>query len=323
MGYWGWRPLVSALFLCVWIVGCNIISGAASLASPTSPPQVTLTLRKVASRTPPATATPPAVTTTEQAAVPTSSPAPHAYVVRPGDTLLGIALDFGLSVEDLQLANPAIDPLALQVGQALVIPQPGLAVAAASTPIGLTLDAPVCYDLITGSILCLGLIVNRFDQALQQVQVRVGLLDAAGGLVAEAITGIDQRVIPPHESAPYSVIIRSRPYTSTSASLMSADIVPMPQDLVVLQVLEARVEQQDRRYRLMLTLRNPSDRATGPARLVLTLLDADGQVTGFRVQNTAEGLDPGATVTVEIEAQAQGSSGPLSHQIYAEAQQQS
>jgi murein DD-endopeptidase MepM/ murein hydrolase activator NlpD len=44
------------------------------------------------------------------------------YIVQPGDTLYGIALQFGISVEALQAANPGVDAAALAVGQALVIP---------------------------------------------------------------------------------------------------------------------------------------------------------------------------------------------------------
>jgi murein DD-endopeptidase MepM/ murein hydrolase activator NlpD len=44
------------------------------------------------------------------------------YVVQPGDTFYGIALQFGVTVEALQAANASISPEALGVGQALIIP---------------------------------------------------------------------------------------------------------------------------------------------------------------------------------------------------------
>ncbi|HRF46345.1 MAG TPA: peptidoglycan DD-metalloendopeptidase family protein [Anaerolineales bacterium] len=44
------------------------------------------------------------------------------YEVQPGDTLAGIALQFGVSVEALSAANPAVDPATLQVGQLVTIP---------------------------------------------------------------------------------------------------------------------------------------------------------------------------------------------------------
>jgi murein DD-endopeptidase MepM/ murein hydrolase activator NlpD len=44
------------------------------------------------------------------------------YLVQAGDTLYSIALNFGISLQTLQDANPGIDPAALGLGQALVIP---------------------------------------------------------------------------------------------------------------------------------------------------------------------------------------------------------
>jgi murein DD-endopeptidase MepM/ murein hydrolase activator NlpD len=44
------------------------------------------------------------------------------YIVQPGDTLYGIALNFGITVEALQAANGGLDPAALALGRALIIP---------------------------------------------------------------------------------------------------------------------------------------------------------------------------------------------------------
>ncbi len=44
------------------------------------------------------------------------------HVVQPGDTLLGIALRYGSTVEVIMSANEIDDPLALQVGQELIVP---------------------------------------------------------------------------------------------------------------------------------------------------------------------------------------------------------
>jgi LysM repeat protein len=52
---------------------------------------------------------------------PAASPAP-TYVVRPGDTLSGIATTFGVSVDSLQRANGITDPLTIQPGTKLTIP---------------------------------------------------------------------------------------------------------------------------------------------------------------------------------------------------------
>jgi LysM repeat protein len=66
----------------------------------------------------------------EAASPPLESPARAAgagqtvYTVQDGDTLGGIALKFGVTVEELVQANQLADPNSILVGQALIIPQP-------------------------------------------------------------------------------------------------------------------------------------------------------------------------------------------------------
>ena len=60
-------------------------------------------------------------TTYARQLIPTPTPA-GLYVVQPGDTLGGIAQEFGTTVEELLAANGMTDPKALQAGQTLLIP---------------------------------------------------------------------------------------------------------------------------------------------------------------------------------------------------------
>lgn len=46
------------------------------------------------------------------------------YVVQPGDSLYRIARNFGVTVAQLQAANPGLDPMRLQIGQRIYIPVP-------------------------------------------------------------------------------------------------------------------------------------------------------------------------------------------------------
>jgi len=62
-------------------------------------------------------------TATEYARRLVPSPTPAGlYVVQQGDTLSGLAEDFGTTVEEIMAANGLTDPNAIQSGQTLIIP---------------------------------------------------------------------------------------------------------------------------------------------------------------------------------------------------------
>jgi nucleoid-associated protein YgaU len=55
-----------------------------------------------------------------------ASPTPQTYVVRPGDTLIRIADQYGLTVDQMMVANPQLqDPDSIRVDDVLTIPPPG------------------------------------------------------------------------------------------------------------------------------------------------------------------------------------------------------
>jgi LysM repeat protein len=60
--------------------------------------------------------------------VPTAppSPTPFSYVVASGDTMAAVARRFGVSMEELVAANPAIkNPNQIKIGDRLIIPGAG------------------------------------------------------------------------------------------------------------------------------------------------------------------------------------------------------
>ena len=56
--------------------------------------------------------------------VPVGSGGTQVYIVQPGDTLYGIALNFGITVQAIIDANNLLNPNRLDVGQQLIIPPP-------------------------------------------------------------------------------------------------------------------------------------------------------------------------------------------------------
>lgn len=68
-----------------------------------------------------------------EAVTPTPTPEPKTYVVQTGDTLLGIAYEFGVDPDLLQSVNGIDRPESLQAGQELIIPVSGQEVTAEGT----------------------------------------------------------------------------------------------------------------------------------------------------------------------------------------------
>lgn len=135
--------LLSGLLAIIFLLGGGILvlralrSGLpVSAAEPTAAVAVavTSTLAPAATVPPPATDTaiPPTETSPPSplpdTAVPTETPAPSPtplfYVVQEGDVLFNIALQFDISVEELQAANNLTGDT-IQPGQSLLIPQEG------------------------------------------------------------------------------------------------------------------------------------------------------------------------------------------------------
>ncbi len=110
-------PLYLSFAIALSLAAC----GQVITLTPT--PQPTPTVGIVALATLPPTAT-PAPSTPEPTATPTVTPTPIFYTIAPGDSLLGVAQDYGVTVAAIQDANGILDPRTLQIGQQLVIPLP-------------------------------------------------------------------------------------------------------------------------------------------------------------------------------------------------------
>jgi len=111
-----------------------VLLGAACRPTPAGLPTLTATSTGLAGQTPTGTAsaatqtaeaqTVAAETAASQTPAPIPTWTPIVYVVRPGDSLSGIAYRFDVPIEQLAKANDIDDPNVIAAGQRLVIPGP-------------------------------------------------------------------------------------------------------------------------------------------------------------------------------------------------------
>jgi len=122
---------------------------------------------------------------------PPPTPTPFLHTIAEGDTLLAIALRYGVTVEDIQAANPEVNPNLLVVGTQVMIPIPldgssgdvvgGTPQAIATpTPVAVELAEPVCYPQADGGLWCLALVGNESGRTLENVSGWISLQPVQG-----------------------------------------------------------------------------------------------------------------------------------------------
>lgn len=109
------------------------------------------------------------------------TPTPIIYTVVEGDTLIGIAQRFGISLEMLQAANPGIQASAMMVGAQLVIPTGSeIAGEPSPTPVPFTVLQAHCWPEAGGGLWCFALVQNPFADRIENLSVQFTLLNAGG-----------------------------------------------------------------------------------------------------------------------------------------------
>ncbi len=316
MSHWGWRRILTC-FVSVLVVGCSVTSETAPTLPPTSLPPVTLISRNRITATPPAvTVTPPSTST--------SVPTALAYTVQQGDTLLGIAVQFGVPLATLQAANGDLNPLALPINATIIIPNPpfnalGDPRLPTDTPVPLVLLSPNCRPTTTGGILCLGRVLNTQGTGVQRVNLDLQLLRQDGSVLAESQAGIEQGFIPSGGSAPYRALFKAEwhDYSSAAVWLESAEIGNNSDaPYLAVDILRQEAHMLDGQYMVSAVMHNPDTENAHLLQAVLTVEDASGQIVGYRVMPLSGDLPAGEDLPFEISVMAPN---PVTHTLYVEA----
>ena len=266
---------------------------------------------------------------------PSPSPTPVVHYVVSGNTLLGIALEYGVTVDALLQANGLSINEYLRIGQALIIPLGREEIEAVTVvePVGnLILPTPTPQPLeitgvslrrtAVGGLLCLGEVRNVIGSPVTNMQVQVVLVDAGGNPLAQqtALAAVDY--LPPEQRAPFAVTFRDPPAGAVDvrvALLRAETIGAITAGFVPLTVTEVQAGMSGPQYRVAGNLVNESGVAIELPTVVVTLYDAAGLVLSYREAVLADvgSLAVGAQAPFAVLLTFQGVTQPADYQIVA------
>jgi LysM repeat protein len=239
---------------------------------------------------------------------PLPGPTPFTYTVQRGDTISSIALKFGVSIDDLQAANPEISPNSMSIGQMLNIPSnpDNPSGEPTSTPAPFTVQQIECYPTADKGLWCFVLAHNDFSNLMENVSAQVTLVDVNNAILASQTALLPLNILPPNTSLPLAVFF---------APEIPFDARPQVQILTAIQLLP-----NDERY-LPATVNNTlvqvnadgrSARVSGQVLLpgqvkaasqvwvAGTAYDEAGRVAGVRRWESGAGLAPGGNLPFEF-----------------------
>src|SRR5215207_6688684 len=146
------------------------------------------------------------------AETPLPSPTPFTYTIQRGDTISSIALKFGVSMDDLQAANPEISPNAMSVGQVLNIPSntENPSGEPPPTPAAVSIQQIECYPTADQGIWCFVLVHNDFPDFVENISAQVTFIDGNNTMLASQTALLPLNILPPNTSLPLTVFFPSK-----------------------------------------------------------------------------------------------------------------
>ena len=293
-----------------------MLVGACSSPTPTvtvtPSPTATVFLITYTYPTPVRTVTLPAPATPVPIRLP--SPTPFTHTITAGDTLLGIALFYGITVDELLAANPGIDPGFLSIGTGLVIPLGDQAVAAPTpVPLPINLLPPVCYATAAGDLTCFAQVINELDGPMEGVTAQISLVDETGEVLFDQLGAPPLNLIPENSQMPVVVTFAGPlpdPVFSTAALLTAFPVNVGQNRYVKLDGSTPQIEiaKDGRSARLEGVLRLvKGSPAAGQIRAAAIAYDAQEVPVGFRIWEANQVLNPGNDLEYQFSVYSLGS----------------
>lgn len=218
-----------------------LILGMASACAGSAPPLATTTpvISPALTRYPTRTPTPAvSQTATPQQEIPSLTPTPQIHIVQKDELGSEIALRYGITIAQLQSANPDVDINYLIEGAELVIPAPQLTPSAelyTPTPVSLLYDTPRCYATADRKTWCLLNVTNLQDQPVYYLTGQLSV-ESGQGVVTRNVSALAD-LIPPGGQLPLILYLDEPvgyPYHAgfTPTTAFQADSAPVRRLLI-------------------------------------------------------------------------------------------
>ena len=285
----GWIAVTwVAVLSSIMLTGCGRV-----LQQPT--PTVVVAAPPTPSDTPRPTATrratfTPVPATPSDTPTPTVTPTPIIYVIKKGDTLLAIARQFGVTVQDLQEVNGITDPRRLRINQELMIPlkqensEP--TIVPTPTPVALRVQGLGFHWTPVDSLWCLGEVVNLSGDPAEEVQVQVSLHDEQGQLLASGAAFTQLDIMAGGGRSPFALLFPAPPtsfaqyQTRVLSGVPSTHFGPRYPDLEVVEEWGGWLDE--RNYQIRGKVQNSGEADAEQVAIVITLYNEEGHVVGAR-----------------------------------------
>ncbi|MGD8605508.1 MAG: LysM peptidoglycan-binding domain-containing protein [Anaerolineales bacterium] len=260
-----------------------------------------------------ATQTPDSAVEFESMAEPTRidpTPTPWVHIVQQNDTLLGIANRYGVTLDELLLANPDIDPRLLTIDQEIIIPGPegesGPVVLPTPTPLPMETSPTVCYPTASGGLWCILSVRNTTEEMIEGISVTIALLGASGDVIQSEPAYSPHNILPPGAQMPMAVQFAASPqenYTPVGRLLSAIRSGELTDRYVLPELDDVESTTSATSSQMMLSgtviLSGIEDGATVDLSLLAMGLDSNGQVVGY-TKWTMYGLTGSQSVPFQV-----------------------
>jgi murein DD-endopeptidase MepM/ murein hydrolase activator NlpD len=250
------------------------------------------------------------------------------HAIQSGESLLGIANLYGVSVAALQETNGILDPRFLQIGELLIIPRQEEIEAEAAeattptpTPLAIAVENVLFSETAIGGLTVLGEAVNSSGTALEQVRIGVTLLDDAGAEIGSADGLVALDLVDSGERAPFAILFGELPGEFARYQLYPLRAVPAYVGSYYRDLEVADLHFDGERYAAYTVtgrVKNSGPEEAVQVQVVLTAYDPLGRVVATRKVDPEHNVVPrgGETTFTAVLAPA---GGPV-ERVVAEAQ---